>query len=112
MPAARDSRSDPLPLESEVRGHGERRGEAAEATGGGEPEAEARSGRFDAGQSSAEGRINEKLLVPAGLRAAVSYVMGQYSMSERHAGRLVGWRDRRSAIDPAQRRRARHCASG
>jgi hypothetical protein len=50
--------------------------------------------------------------VPAGLRAAVSYVMGQYSMSERHAGRLVGWRDRRSAIDPAQRRRARHCASG
>ena len=73
--------ADVLPLEGEVWRDGERRGEAAEATGGGEPEAEARGGRADAGQSSAEGRANKKLLAPAGLRAAASYVMGQYSMS-------------------------------
>ena len=83
------SRADLLSLEGQVRRHGERRSEAAEATGGGEPEAEARGSRADAGQSSAEGRADKKLLAPAGLRAAASYVMGQYSMSERHACRLM-----------------------
>ncbi len=38
-----------LPLEGEVRRDGQRRGQEAEATGRGEPEAEARGGRADAG---------------------------------------------------------------
>src|SRR6266852_5753563 len=55
-----------------------------------QPEAEARGGGADAGQSSAERRAFKKLLAPVGLRAAAGYVMGQYSMSERHACRLMG----------------------
>jgi hypothetical protein len=40
--------------------------------------------------SSAEGRALKKLVVPAGLRAAVSYVEVEYQMSERQARRLLG----------------------
>ena len=45
----RDHGANLLPLEGEVRRDGQRRGQEAEATGRGEPEAEARGGRADAG---------------------------------------------------------------
>src|SRR5437016_4977675 len=76
MPAARNQRADLLPLEGEVRRDGQRRGQEAEATGRREP--------------GAERRALKKLVVPAGLRAVVSYVEVEYQMSERHACRLMG----------------------
>jgi hypothetical protein len=84
-----DYRADILSLEGEVWGSGKRRNEEAETTGRREPEDEACGGRVDAGQSGAEGRTFKKLLAPAGLRAAASYVMVEYQVSERHACRLM-----------------------
>src|ERR1700693_1464605 len=85
VPSARDHGTDLLSLEGEVRGYGKRRGEEAEATGRREPEAEARGGGVDAGQSGVERRALKKLVGPAGLRRAAGYVIKQYAMSERHA---------------------------
>src|SRR5437899_7340174 len=75
VPAARDQRADLLPLESEVRRDGKRGCEKAEATGAGEPEVETPG---DARQSRAERGAGKKLLAPAGLRAAASYLMVEY----------------------------------
>ena len=56
--------------------------------------------------------------MPAGLRAAASYVMGQYSMSERHACRLMGlarsthrYRSSKAERDEALRARLKELAA-
>src|SRR5207253_2980296 len=60
----------------------------------------------------AEGCALKKLVAPAGLRAAVSYVEVEYRMSERHACRLLGlgrsthrYRERKAEGDIALRTR-------
>jgi transposase-like protein len=66
----------------------------------------------------AEGRALKKLVAPAGLRAAVSYVEAEYEMSERHACRLMGlgrsthrYRARRAERDTALRTRLKELAA-
>jgi putative transposase len=106
-----------LPLEGEVRRDGKWGREEAEATGGRKPEAEARGGGPDLGQPGAERRALKKLVGPAGLRAAASYVMITYQRSERHACRLMGlarstqrYRSSRPGKDAALRARLKDLA--
>jgi hypothetical protein len=88
------------------------RREETESTGRRKPEAEASGGGPDLGQSGAERRALKKLVGPAGLRAAATYVMTAYKTSKRHACRLVGltrsthrYRSRRAEKDAALRAR-------
>jgi putative transposase len=62
--------------------------------------------------------LSKKLVAPAGLRAAVSYVAVEYQVSERHACRLVGlrrstyrYRARRAERDGALRARLKELAA-
>lgn len=78
------------------------RGEAAAGTRGRERQAQAASGRGDAGQRRLEGPSRKKLVTPAAKREAVARLQAALGMSERRACRVIG-ADRKSMRYRSQR---------
>src|SRR5450631_767754 len=71
VPTARDREGMFLPVEEQVRRVGTERGQAAAATGGGEPSAEAHRGRAGGGHPGVEGGSRKKVVSPQAQREAV-----------------------------------------
>src|SRR5271170_7719212 len=107
VPSPRDCEGVLLPVEEQVRRVGTERGEAAEATGGGESAAEAHRGRAGSGYSCVEGGGRKKVVSPQGRREAVLVMQVEVELSQRRACGLIElyratcrYRKRRSEDQP------------
>src|SRR5712692_8675508 len=76
-------------MEEQVRWVGTERGEAAAATGGGKPAAEAHRGRTGGGHSGVEGGSRKKVVSPQTRREAVLVMQVEVELSQRRACGLM-----------------------
>jgi len=89
LPQARHCRGYLLPLEEQVRRHGGQRRQEAQSPGRGKSAAQADARRYNVGQSSAQGGARKGVVEPKAKRAATTFVMDCFELSQRRACRLT-----------------------